>query len=116
MTLIAALLLLLSGQIGLALNIAVFALVVLYFIHSIALLRIPPALAAQVTVKTPRWLQLASAWLSILAMGTLIALQLRDRNLVLLAAGWSAVGLVFYLLRRIPHRGAAGRVENAEET
>lgn len=115
-TLAAALLLLLSGQIGLALNIAVFALVVLYFIHSIALIRIPPSLAAQVTVKMPRWLQLAAAWLSVIAMGTIIVLQLRDRDLVLLAAGWSAVGLVFYLLRRVPHRGAAGGVEHAEES
>jgi APA family basic amino acid/polyamine antiporter len=115
-TLAAALLLLLSGQIGLALNIAVFALVVLYFIHSIALIRIPPSLAAQVTVKTPRWLQLAAAWLSVIAMGTLIVLQLRDRDLVLLAAGWAVVGLVFYLLRRVPHRGAAGGVEHAEES
>ena len=115
-TLAAALLLLLSGQIGLALNIAVFALVVLYFIHSIALLRIPRALAKQVTVTTPRWLQVASAWLSIAAMGTIIALQLRDRDLVILVAGWSAVGVVVYLLRRIPHRGAAGGVENAEES
>jgi amino acid transporter len=115
-TLAAALLLLLSGKIGLALNIAVFALVVLYFIHSIALIRIPPSLAAQVTVRMPRWLQLAAAWLSVLAMGTLIVLQLRDRDLVLLAVGWSAVGLVFYLLRRVPHRGAAGGVEHAEES
>lgn len=115
-TLIAALLLLVSGQIGLALNIAVFALVVLYFLHSVALLRIPKDLAAQVTIRTPRWLQVTAAWLSIVSMGTLIALQLRDRDLVLLVAGWSAVGLVFYLLRRIPNRGAAGGVEHAEES
>jgi amino acid transporter len=115
-TLAAALILLLSGQIGLALNIAVFALVVLYFIHSIALLRIPPSLAAQATVRIPRWLQLVAAWLSIVAMGTLIVLQLRDRNLIVLVAGWSAAGLVLYLLRRIPNRGAAGGIEDAEET
>jgi amino acid transporter len=115
-TLAAALLLLVSGRIGLALNIAVFALVVLYFIHSVALIRIPKELAAQVTVKTPRWLQLAAAWLSIVAMGTLIALQLRDRDLLVLVAGWSAAGLVLYLLRRIPHRRASGGVEDAEET
>ena len=115
-TLAAALILLLSGQIGLALNIAVFALVVLYFIHSIALLRIPPPLAAQVTVRIPRWLQLVAAWLSIVSMGTLIVLQLRDRNLIVLVLGWSAAGLVLYLLRRIPNRGAAGGIEDAEET
>src|ERR1051326_8794533 len=116
LTLAAALILLLSGQISLALNIAVFALVVLYFIHSIALLRIPPALAAQVTVRIPRWLQVVAAWLSIASMGTLIVLQLRDQKLIVLVVAWSAVGLVLYLLRRIQHRGAAGGVEDPEES
>jgi len=115
-TLAAALILLLSGQISLALNIAVFALVVLYFIHSIALLRIPRALAAQVTVRIPRWLQVAAAWLSIASMGTLIALQLRDRSLMILVAAWAAVGVVLYVSSRIAHRGAAGRIENAEKS
>src|ERR1044071_2210261 len=116
LTFAAALLLLVSGKISLALNIAVFALVVLYFIHSIALLRIPKALLAQVTVRTPRWLQLASAWLSIVAMGTLIVLQLRDRDLIVLVVAWAAIGVVLYVSGRIAHRGAAGRIENAEET
>lgn len=115
-TLAAALILLVSGQISLALNIAVFALVVLYFIHSVALIRIPRALYEQVTVGIPRWLQLAAAWLSLAAMGTLIALQVTDRKLLALVAFWSAVGLVLYALRRVPDRGAAGGVENAEET
>jgi amino acid transporter len=116
LTFAAALLLLVSGKISLALNIAVFALVVLYFIHSIALLRIPKALLAQVTVRTPRWLQLASAWLSIVAMGTLIVLQLRDRDLIVLVVAWAAIGVVLYVSGRIAHRGAAGRIENAEKT
>ena len=116
LTFAAALLLLVSGKISLALNIAVFALVVLYFIHSIALLRIPKALLAQVTVRTPRWLQLASAWLSIVAMGTLIVLQLRDRDLIVLVVAWAAIGVVLYVSGRIAHRGAAGRIGNAEET
>jgi APA family basic amino acid/polyamine antiporter len=115
-TLVAALILLLSGQISLALNIAVFALVVLYFIHSVALIRIPRALYEQVTVRIPRWLQLLAAWLSLAAMGTLAALQLRDRGLIVLVLAWSAIGLLLYLLRRIADRGAAGRMENAEET
>jgi len=116
LTLAAALILLVSGQISLALNIAVFALVVLYFIHSVALIRIPRALAEQVTVRIPRWLQLLAAWLSIASMGTLIVLQLRDRSLIILVAAWSAVGVVLYVSSRIAHRGAAGRIENAEET
>ncbi|HEY6137077.1 MAG TPA: APC family permease [Thermoanaerobaculia bacterium] len=116
LTFLAALVLLLSGKISLALNIAVFALVALYFLHSIALLRIPKALSAQVTVRIPRWLQLVSAWLSIAAMGMLIVLQLRDRDLIILVAVWAAIGVVLYVSGRIAHRGAAGRMENAEET
>jgi basic amino acid/polyamine antiporter, APA family len=116
LTFVAALLLLVSGRITLALNIAVFALVVLYFIHSIALLRIPKALLAQVTVRTPRWLQLAAAWLSIMAMGTLIVLQLRDLDLIKLVAVWAAIGVVLYVSGRIAHRGTARGMKNAEET
>ena len=115
-TLAAALALLLSRQVELALHIAIFALVVLYFIHSVALIRIPKWLAAQVTVRIPRWLQLVAAWVSLASMGTLIAMQLRDLYLIALVAGWSALGAVFYALRRIPNRGAAGGMENAEET
>jgi amino acid transporter len=116
LTLAAGLILLLSGRISLALSIAVFALVVLYLIHSIALLRIPPALAAQVTVRIPRWLQVFAAWLSIASMGALMLLQLRDRDLMTLIAAWSAIGVVLYVSSRIAYRGAAGRMENAEET
>ena len=115
LTLAAALILLLSGQISLALNIAVFALVVLYLIHSVALLRIPPALAAQVTVRIPRWLQVAAAWLSIVSMGALMLLQLRDRDLMILVAAWAAIGVVLYVSSRIANRGAAGRIEDAEK-
>src|ERR1051325_6473815 len=111
LTFLAALVLLLSGKISLALNIAVFALVALYFLHSIALLRIPKALSAQVTVRIPRWLQLVSAWLSIAAMGMLIVLQLRDRDLIILVAVWAAIGVVLYVSGRIAHRGAAGRMD-----
>jgi basic amino acid/polyamine antiporter, APA family len=116
LTLAAALLLLVSGQISLALNIAVFALVVLYFIHSVALICIPRVLYEQVTVRIPRWLQLLSAWLSVASMGTLIALQLSDRKLIVLVLFWSAIGVVLYVSGRIAHRGAAGGIEDAEET
>jgi amino acid transporter len=103
-TLVAALLLLVSGQIGLALNIAVFALVVLYFLHSIALLVLPRAnheLYASVTLKLPRWLQVVSAVISIVAMGTLIVLQLTGPGalkLIELVAFWGAIGGVLYAL------------------
>jgi amino acid transporter len=116
LTFAAALLLLVSGQISLALNIAVFALVVLYFIHSIALIRIPRTLYEQVTVGIPRWLQLLAAWLSVASMGTLIVLQLSDLKLIVLVLFWSAIGVVLYVSGRIAHRGAAGGIEDAEET
>jgi basic amino acid/polyamine antiporter, APA family len=77
----AALILLLSGQVGLALNIAVFALVVLYFLHSFALLALPranPPLFQSVTVAIPLWLQRVAAITSMISMGLLIVLQIAD--------------------------------------
>ena len=56
LTLVGAAALLLSGQVSLALNIAVFALVLLYLLHSLALLLLPrlnPPLFASVTVPHP---------------------------------------------------------------
>ena len=102
----AALLLLVSGQIGLALDIAVFALVVLYFLHSIALLVLPranPELYASVTLRLPRPVQVISAVLSIAAMGTLIVLQLTSAGalkLIELVVFWGAVGGVLYVIAR----------------
>jgi amino acid transporter len=74
-TLAGALALLLTKQIGLALNIAVYALVLLYLLHSVALLLLPrfnPQLFALVTVSIPRWLQRALAILSIVCMAALM--------------------------------------------
>jgi APA family basic amino acid/polyamine antiporter len=79
LTLIVTLILLLSGQISLALNIAVFALVVLYFLHSVALLALPranPSLYASVTLGMPLLAQRICAVISLLSMGTLIVVQL----------------------------------------
>jgi amino acid transporter len=81
LTLLATLTLLISGQISLALNIAVFALVVLYFLHSFALLALPranPELFQSVTVGIPLWLQRVAAVTSMISMGLLIALQIAD--------------------------------------
>jgi amino acid transporter len=118
-TLIVALLLLVSGQVSLALNIAVFALVVLYFLHSLALLVLPranPALFASVTLRLPLRVQQLAAVLSMMAMGGLIALQLRDDAGVLrrltfrerigqaslttieLVLFWGAAGALLYLI------------------
>src|SRR5436190_3443304 len=115
-TLAAALILLLSGEVSLALNIAVFALVILYFLHSIALLVLPrlnAALFRQVTVGVPLWLQRAMALLSIVFMAALLT-QL-DLPTIKLLVGWAAVGALLYASGRIAHRRTARRVEDAEK-
>ncbi len=115
LTFLTALILLVSGQIGLALNIAVFALVVLYFLHSFALLLLPrlnPVLFAQVTVPIPLALQRVAAIVSILAMGFIIVMQVIGSIATLeLALFWAAIGAIMYA---VSHRRAAGRVENTE--
>src|SRR5262249_23918008 len=123
LTFLAAAALLVSDQIYLALNIAVFALVLLYFVHSFALLCLPranPKLFASVTVKTPRPIQVAAAVLSLVAMGVLIAQQVsedlatlarltlaqriaaRSLTALELCALWAAVGAAIYGLARWP--------------
>jgi basic amino acid/polyamine antiporter, APA family len=112
----AALILLLSGRISLALNIAVFALVILYLLHSVALLLLPrlnPRLFAEVTVRIPLWVQRAAAIVSIVAMAGILT-QLTWPAIQLLAF-WAAIGAVLYVSGRIAHRRAAGRVEDAEQ-
>ena len=114
-TVVAALILLLSGEVGLALNIAVFALVILYFLHSYTLLVLPRrnrALFESVTVRIPLWLQRVSAVVSMIAMGSIIALQLTSRATVELAAIWAAVGILIYA---ITNRRTPGGVEHADE-
>src|SRR5687768_16501526 len=81
LTLLCCALLLISGQLALALNVAVFALVVLYFIHSLVFLFLPrlnPTLAREVEIRLPRRLQQAAAIFSLLAMGVMIVIQLRQ--------------------------------------
>ena len=117
LTLIVTLLLLVSGQVSLALNIAVFALVVLYFLHSVALLALPranPSLFASVTLRMPLLVQRICAVVSLLSMGTLIVVQLlgdvdvlrrfsfRERianaslTTIELVVFWGAIGAVLY--------------------
>jgi APA family basic amino acid/polyamine antiporter len=116
MTFALALILLVSGKVSLALNIAVFALVVLYFLHSIALLLLPrlnPQLYAQVTVRIPRPLQVASAVLSIVMMGFIIVEQFIDSFATIeLAFAWAVSGAIVFA---VSHRGAARRIENAQQ-
>jgi amino acid transporter len=86
LTLICCAILLISGQLSLALNVAVFALVVLYFIHSLVFLFLPrlnPTLASEVKISLPRRVQQAAAVFSLLAMGLMILIQLRQDGEVL---------------------------------
>ena len=79
LTVVCCAVLLISGQLSLALNVAVFALVVLYFIHSLVFLLLPrlnPTLASQIEINLPRRMQQVAAVVSVLAMGLLIAIQL----------------------------------------
>ena len=78
LNLIACLVLVVSKQLSLALNIAVFALVLLYCVHSLAFLILPrsnPKLYAEIGVSIPRLLMTVAALLSVLSMGVLIAVQ-----------------------------------------
>ena len=131
-TLAAAAVLLLTGQISLALNIAVFALVVLYFLHSFALLLLPrsnPALFRSVTARIPIGVQRLAAIFSMLAMAGLLVLQVtrdlrtlaelslperiahRSVTTLELCLAWAVAGATIYLLGR---RQAARAPEDEE--
>ena len=111
-----ALTLLLTNQISLALNIAVYALVLLYFIHSLALLLLPRLnrpLFDSVTVGIPLSVQRVMAVVSMVSMALLLALLTLPTIELLL--GWSAVGaLLYFASRRIANRRTAGGVKHAE--
>jgi amino acid transporter len=121
LTLAACLVLLISKQLSLALNVAVFALILLYFLHSLVFLLLPrwnPQLYSEITIGLPVWLQRGAALLSVLAMATLLGVQifqdvrtlsaqsLSDRianhslTSLELVIVWSAVGAVLYALAR----------------
>ncbi len=122
LTMLGCALLLISGQLSLALNVAVFALVVLYFIHSLVFLFLPrlnPSLASEVEINLPRPVQQAAAVLSVLSMGLMILIQLRQDAAVLttqtlsqrinsqsltsieLLVVWGVVGAGLYQLARM---------------
>jgi amino acid transporter len=86
LTLIGCAILLISGQLSLALNVAVFALVVLYFIHSLVFLFLPrlnPSLAREIEINLPHRVQQVAAVVSVLSMGLLIVIQMRQDVAVL---------------------------------
>jgi len=127
LTLICCAILLISGQLALALNVAVFALVVLYFIHSLVFLLLPrlnPSLSSEIKINLSRRLQQAAAIVSLLSMGLMIVIQLRQDAAVLstqtlsqrisgqsltsveLIVVWGVIGAGLYQLARM-QRGAA---------
>jgi amino acid transporter len=126
LTLAVSVALVLSGQVSLALNIAVFALVALYLLHSVALLLLPRwnrELFATVEAPIPLRLQRVAGVVSIVSMAGLLAIQvhadagvlrtttLRERaathrlTTIELAVAWGALGLALY--------GAARRRQSA---
>jgi amino acid transporter len=130
LTFLASVLLLVSGQISLALNIAVMALVILYALHSLTFLLLPhrnPALFRQITVALPLWLQRAAALLSFLAMSGLIVVQVKedigaiaktglrqrlaDHSLtsIELVIAWGIIGAALYAYARLKTKPEANR-------
>jgi basic amino acid/polyamine antiporter, APA family len=131
LNLAACLVLLISNQLSLALNIAVFALVLLYCLHSIAFLFLPrwnPKLYGEIGLSLPRWLLTGAAALSVLSMGVLIAVQviqdiqtlmtksLKERiaqhslTSLELAILWSALAAILYVVARSQKSGARNPV------
>ena len=125
LTLICCAILLISGQLALALNVAVIALVVLYFIHSLVFLFLPrlnPSLEGEITVGLSRRVRQAAAVVSLLSMGLMIVIQLRQDAAVLstqtlrqringqsltsieLIFVWGIVGMGLYQLARKQRR------------
>jgi amino acid transporter len=125
LTLICCVVLLISNQLSLALNVAVFALIVLYFIHSLVFLLLPrlnPTLASAIDINLPRRMQQVAAIVSVLAMGVMIVIQigqdvevLRTQTLkqridgksltsIELILVWGLVGLGLYQLARSQRR------------
>src|SRR6267143_6835481 len=121
LNMLACLILLVSNQLALALNIAVFALVLLYFLHSLTFLMLPrrnPRLYGEITIGLPRWLQRGAALLSVISMGILIVVQVANDLKTLgttslaerlathsltsleLAVTWSIVGAVLFVVAR----------------
>jgi amino acid transporter len=131
LTLIACVALLVSGQFLLALNIAVFALIVLYFLHSLVFLLLPRLnreLYSQINLGLPHWLLRTSAIVSLVSMGTMILVQmfqdivtLRTQSLsyrianhsltsIELIVAWGLLGIVMYAFS-----SWRARRENVEE-
>jgi hypothetical protein len=123
---------LVSGQISLALNIAVFALIMLYFIHSLVFLFLPrwnPALASEIKIDlSPRVRQFVTV-VSLVSMGAMILIQLmrdvevlrtstlaqriaeRSLTSIELVFVWGIIGLVLYQLARMQRRNTVAKAD-----
>src|SRR6185369_12921 len=131
LTLICCAILLISGQLALALNVAVFALVVLYFIHSLVFLLLPrlnPSLSSEIKISLSHRLQQAAAIVSLLSMGLMIVIQLRQDAAVLstqtlsqrisgqsltsieLIVVWGVIGAGLYQLARMQRGSEAAKL------
>ncbi|HBB94226.1 MAG TPA: amino acid permease [Blastocatellia bacterium] len=121
LNLAACMVLVISRQLSLALNIAVFALVLLYCLHSVAFLMLPrwnPKLYGEISLTLPRGLMMFAALVSVVSMGVLIAVQvvqdiqtlttqsLKERiaqhslTSLELAVLWSVVAVLLYVVAR----------------
>lgn len=132
LTMLCCAILLVSGQISLALNIAVFALIMLYFIHSLVFLFLPrwnPALASEIKIDlSPRVRQLVTV-VSLVSMGVMILIQLlrdvevlrtstlaqriaeRSLTSIELVFVWGIIGLVLYQLARMQRRNTVAKAD-----
>src|SRR5215218_1455358 len=131
LTLVCCAVLLVSGQLSLALNVAVFALVVLYFIHSLVFLLLPrlnPSLASEIRISLSHRVQQVAAIVSLLSMGLMILIQLRQDVVVLstqtlservngqsltsieLILVWGVVGAGLYQFARMRRSSEAAKV------
>lgn len=134
LTLLACALLLISGQMSLALNVAVAALICLYFIHSLVFLLLPrlnPALAGEIKLAMPTWLMKGAAIFSVLSMGTMIVIQLlgdidtlktqsfsqrlsgHSLTSIELIVVWAIIGFVLYSLNRLANPEPPLKAEGA---
>jgi len=132
LTLIGCAILLISNQLSLALNVAVFALVMLYFIHSLVFLFLPrwnSVLANEIQINLPLRVQQVAAIVSVVSMGVMILIQLRQDVGVLrtstisqrisqhsltsieLVFVWGIVGLALYQLARMQRQNPAAKAD-----
>src|ERR1051325_5470930 len=132
LTMICCAILLISGQLSLALNVEEFAPAVFFFFITLFFLFLPrlnPSLASEINVNLPRRVQQVAAVVSVLAMGLMILIQLRQDAAVLstetlrqrinnqsltsieLIVVWGIVGAGLYQLARMQRSSRVTKVD-----